>query len=141
MQENQRLENPPPINPVDSVVFKYLGSELNIPSRYLQLFLNFLNDPGSDRSLLNYHQPDDIYMREASLKSAIAANRSNTAATLCNFPPTVISTLECMSLVHPPWTWPAQKALGRELIVLRIAAVCFARLWLARYSVRGPIEQ
>lgn len=74
MQENQRLKDPPPINSVDSVVFKYLGSELNIPSRYLQLFLNFLNEPGFDRSLLNYHQPDDIYMREASLNSAIAAN-------------------------------------------------------------------
>lgn len=33
-------------------------------------------------------------------------------------PPHVISTLECMLLVHPSWTWPAQKALGRELIVL-----------------------
>jgi hypothetical protein len=144
----------PTLHPIHSVVVKYLGSEHNIPSRYLQLFINLLDDPGFGRSLLDYHQPGDVYVRESSLRTSIAANRSRAAATLRGFPPTVIdaivshvealkqpgdasptlfrdenthlarrshlvtSTLESVSLVHPSWTWSAQKALGRELAVL-----------------------
>ena len=44
-------------------------------------------------------------------------NRPNGNAALEDVDPAA-ATLSNMALVHPSWTWPAQKALGRQLILL-----------------------